>query len=232
MNIVAILAGGNGRRIGGDIPKQFLQIAGKSVIEYSMEAFQKHSDIDEIVLVVPSTYISKCKIYQYIYPKISAIIQGGDERYLSTLAVLNHYSKKNEDILILHDAARPMINKKMIDRMLISLKTYNAAIVAVKSTDTIVQSHDKKVINAIFDRSSLFNVQTPQAFTFSVLRKAFELALQDKGFNATDDSAIVFNYLPNEPVAIIEGSTLNIKLTYPEDFLFLEKYIQSKNENS
>ena len=227
MNIAAILAGGSGKRLGGDIPKQFLPLAGKPLIEYSLEAFQQHNAIDEIVLVVPFDFIAKCEIFKYMFPKISAVIQGGEERHLSTLAVLNHYSEKEDDTLILHDAARPMLDQRMISDTIEKMQTYRAATVVVKTTDTIIQSNNKQYISGIFNRSTMFNVQTPQAFKFSVLRKAFQLAIQDKAFQVTDDSAVVFTYLPDEKIAIVEGSLLNIKLTYLEDFSFLEKHIQS-----
>lgn len=195
MNIAAILAGGCSKRLGGSIPKQFMPLAGKPVIEYSIQTFQQHPFIDEIVLVVPLNYISKCEILKTKYNKISAIIQGGEKRYLSTLAVLNKYTDNEEDTIVLHDAARPMIEKQMISNLLEAMHTYKAATLVVKTTDTIIQSKNNQIISEIFDRSTLFNVQTPQAFKLSVLRKAFQLALQDINFQATDDSSVVFTYI-------------------------------------
>lgn len=227
MNIAAILAGGSGKRFGGSIPKQFALLAGKPVIEYSLDAFQQHNQIDKIVLVVPLIYIPKCKTYEKEYDKLSAVIQGGDERYLSTLAVLDYFADKNDDTLILHDAARPVIEEPIISKLIETMDTYHAATVAIKTVDTIIQSKNHQVISGVFDRSELFNVQTPQAFRFSVLRKAYQLALQNKYFQASDDSSIIFKYLPNEPIAIVEGNPLNIKLTYPHDFSLLEKHFLS-----
>jgi 2-C-methyl-D-erythritol 4-phosphate cytidylyltransferase len=227
MNIAAILAGGSGKRFGGSIPKQFALLAGKPVIEYSLDAFQQHAQIDEIVLVVPLNYISKCETYRKKYHKLTAVINGGAERYLSTLAVLDYFADKKNEILILHDAARPFIEEATISKLIATMDSYHAATLAIKTVDTIIQSKKHQIISSVLDRSELFNVQTPQAFRFSVLRKAFQLALQNKYFQASDDSSIVFKYLPDEPVAIVEGNPLNIKLTYPHDFYLFEKYFLS-----
>lgn len=232
MNIAAVLAGGSGIRFGEALPKQFMLLSGKAVVEYSLEVFQNHPDIDEIVLVAPSDYMSICEKYKKEFSKLSKIIQGGSERYFSTLAVLNEYRERKEDTLILHDAARPMINTTMIDNVLKALKEHNAAIVAVPATDTIIQSSKDKIVSNMLDRSTLYNVQTPQAFKLSVLQNAYALALKDASFHATDDSAVVFNYLIDEKIAIVEGDVLHIKLTYKSDFLFLENLIQLKKERN
>lgn len=232
MNIAAILAGGTGARFGGDIPKQFMLLAGKTLIEYSLEAFQQHPLIDEIVIVVPSMYISTCEKYKQNYSKLQKIIAGGKERYHSTLAVLSAYKAYTEATIILHDGVRPMISQKMISDILSALHTYNAATLAVKTTDTIIQSSENNVVNGILDRSALWNVQTPQAFKLSVLQQAFELALKDPNFHATDDSAFVFNYLKQEKIAIVEGDVSHIKLTYPSDVMYIEKLLLSKQENN
>ncbi len=227
MNIAAILAGGSGKRFGENTPKQFLALNGKLVIEYSIEVFQQHADIDEIILVVPSDYVSKCTIFTAKYSKVKTVIQGGSERYLSTLAVLDYYKNNDQDILILHDAARPMISQLIISNILKVMQSHQAATVAVETTDTIIQSLDNQTISNVFDRSTLFNVQTPQAFRMSVLKNAFQIAMQHADFKATDDTAIVFNYLPKEKIAIVKGCPTNIKLTHLKDLRWLEKYMDS-----
>ncbi|MBP7102816.1 MAG: 2-C-methyl-D-erythritol 4-phosphate cytidylyltransferase [Bacteroidales bacterium] len=232
MNIAAILAGGTGVRFGGDIPKQFISLAGKTLIEYSIEAFQQHPLIDEIVIVVPSMYISKCEKYKQNYSKLQKIVAGGKERYHSTLAVLSAYKTYKEANIILHDGVRPLITQQMINDVVSALHKYNAATLAVKTTDTIIQSSENNVVNGILDRSALWNVQTPQAFKLSVLQQAFELALKDSNFHATDDSAVVFNYLKSEKIAIVEGDVSHIKLTYPSDVLYAEKLLLSKLKNN
>lgn len=232
MNIAAILAGGTGVRFGGEIPKQFMLLAGKTVIEYSLDAFQQHPLIDEIVLVVPSIYISKCEKFKVNYSKLKKIVAGGKERYLSTLAVLSTYKTYKEANIILHDGVRPMITQKMISDVLTALHTYNAATLAVKTTDTILQATENNVVNGILDRSALWNVQTPQAFKLSLLKQAFELALKDKNFHPTDDSAVVFNYFKQEKIAIVEGDVLHIKMTYPSDVLYMEKLLLFKQKNN
>ncbi|NLK56218.1 MAG: 2-C-methyl-D-erythritol 4-phosphate cytidylyltransferase [Bacteroidales bacterium] len=228
--IAAILAGGVGKRLNSELPKQFMLLAGKPMIVYSLEAFQHHSAIDEIALVVPSDYVNKCEIYKKDFSKLTHIIAGGEERYLSTLAVLNTYQNNTEDLIILHDAARPMVTVKMIDEIINALKDHKAATVAIKTTDTIVQSLNHATISGTFDRSTLYNVQTPQAFKISVLKQAYQLALKDPCFIATDDTAVVFNYLPDEKIAIVAGSPYHIKLTYQEDIQLMEEYMRKKNK--
>ncbi len=226
--IAAILAGGVGKRLKNELPKQFMLLAGKPILNYSLEAFQAHAAIDEIVLVLPTDYIDKGETYKKKFSKLIHIVEGGAERYLSTLAVLNKYEKNNENYILLHDAARPMLTSTMIEKIINALKDYNAATIAIKTTDTIIQSYNHLTINAVFDRTTLYNIQTPQAFKISLLKQAYQIALKDLSFPLTDDTAVIFNYLPNEKIAIIEGNANHIKITYKEDIALLEQYIEKK----
>ena len=226
-HIAAVLAGGSGQRFGGNTPKQFLELNGKPLIDHSIEVFQIHPDIDEIILVVPKDYIAAMEYYKTAYSKVKKIVAGGKERYQSSLAVIQAYEDHNNINMLLHDAARPMITQKMISDVIAALKDYMAVIVVVPSTDTIIQSKKGKVVNAVFNRLIMYQVQTPQGFRLSVLHKAFALALQDPDFRVTDDGSVVFNYLPHEPVAIVKGDPLHTKITYPHDFKLMEVLLRS-----
>ena len=231
-NIAIILAGGIGQRLGESIPKQFLKVAGKKVIEHTLDVFQNHPQIDEIAVVVHPHHISEVETLSIRnnYTKLKKILRGGEERYYSSLAAINAYDTNVEDVnLIFHDAVRPLVNNRIISDCISALKTYNAVDVVVKTTDTIIQVNDTNCISGIPIREHLRNGQTPQAFKLSIIKQAYELALKDPKFKTTDDCGVVYKYLPEEPIRIIEGEQFNMKLTYKEDLFLLDKLFQLRS---
>lgn len=230
-NIAVILAGGTGRRLGDPVPKQFLKVAGKKVIEHTLDVFQNHSLIDEIAVVSHPHHVSEVEtlLIKNHYTKLKKILQGGKERYHSSLAAISAYDMGEEINLIFHDAVRPLVNDRIISDCISALETYNAVDVAIKTTDTIIQTDDTNCISGIPAREHLRNGQTPQAFKLSVIKRAYELALQDPEFKTTDDCGVVYKYLPEESVRIIEGEQFNMKLTYKEDLFLLDKLFQLRS---
>lgn len=230
-NIAIILAGGSGKRLGADTPKQFLKVAGKKVIEHTLDVFQNHSLIDEIAVVSHPHYISEVEslLIKNHYTKLKKILHGGEERYSSSLAAIHAYDQEEEVNLIFHDAVRPLVNDRIISSCIQALTNYNAVDVAIKTTDTIIQANPKNCISGIPVREHLRNGQTPQAFKLSTIKKAYALALQDPNFKTTDDCGVVYKYLPNEPVYIVEGEQFNMKLTYKEDLFLLDKLFQLRS---
>lgn len=229
-NIAIILAGGSGRRVGGELPKQFLHIAGQTVLEYSLAAFQNNKYIDEIVLVTNPAFTEEtANIAQNgKFPKVSKILNGGKERYHSTLSALQVF-RSEECNLIIHDAVRPLVSDRIISENIYALKEYDACTTAVRSTDTILQSDlSHQYVEQIPDRDFLYNVQTPQSFKKDTLQRAYELAKQDPNFQSTDDCGVVRRYMPGTRIRIIEGSSSNIKLTYPEDIALIERLLGLK----
>lgn len=229
-NIAIILAGGSGRRVGGELPKQFLHIAGQTVLEHSLAAFQNNKYIDEIVLVTNPAFTEEtAKIAQNgNFPKVSKILNGGKERYHSTLSALQAF-RSEECNLIIHDAVRPLVSDRIISENIYALKEYDACTTAIKSTDTILQSDlSHQYVEQIPDRDFLYNVQTPQAFKKDTLQQAYNLARQDPNFQSTDDCGVVRKYMPGTRIRIIEGSPSNIKLTYPEDIVLIERLLSLK----
>lgn len=229
-NIAVILAGGVGRRLGDTVPKQFLKVAGKQVIEHTLDAFQNHPQIDEIAVVSHSDFVSQVEhiAVKNNYSKLKKILQGGEERYRSSLAAIRAYDGPEEVNLVFHDAVRPLVNDRIISDCIRALETYRAVDVAIRTTDTIIQVDEKEYITGIPARAQLRNGQTPQAFRLSTIKRAYELALQDPGFKTTDDCGVVLKYLPDEPVYVVEGEQFNIKLTYKEDLFLLDKLFQLK----
>lgn len=231
MNIAVILAGGSGSRLGGLLPKQFIKVCGKSLLEYSIEAFESHPQIDRIVIVIKEEYISQVHllINQNNYKKISNVISGGSERYESSMSALKT-CKNDDDILLFHDCARPMVSHRIITDCLSEMRHYDAVSVAVKTSDTIYVSTSDCKISSIPPRSTLLNAQTPQCFRAGLIRTAYHKALQDPAFQPTDDCSVVFRYLPGVPIQIVEGEVSNIKITYKEDLLTMTRMIEERRE--
>ena len=225
-NIAVILAGGSGQRFGSALPKQFLPLAGKTVIEHSVEAFERCAAIDEIAVVMHPDYLPQMQeiINRNGWKKVQKLLPGGSERHLSTLSAINAYDGVSEANLIFHDAARPAVSQRIVNETVVALKTHSAVAVAVPATDTVFEvSDDGRFIERIPLRARLRNAQTPQAFRLSVIREAYRKALQDPHFTSTDDCGVLFRYCPDVPIFIVPGEVSNMKLTYFEDLAILEK---------
>lgn len=232
-NIAVILAGGSGSRMGmgNDIPKQFMKVAGKKVIEHTIDVFEACPFIDEICIVSKSDFVNDVEnlVVANQYKKVKKILHGGKERYHSSLAAINAYTDDSINLLF-HDAVRPLVNQRIIADCVEALKHYNAVDVAVKTTDTIISVDENECIDFIPDRTKLRNGQTPQCFKLGTIRKAYELALADPNFTTTDDCGTVRRYLPNEPIYVVNGDNSNMKLTYVEDLFLLDKLFQLRTQ--
>lgn len=231
-NIAVILAGGTGSRLGASTPKQFFKVAGKMVIEHTIDVFNHHPLIDEIAVVIHPDYENMMEeiVLKNQWQKVKKILKGGNERYQSSLSAIKAYNHQPGTNLIFHDAVRPLINPQIIDEVVLALNKYNAVDVAVPATDTIIQVNDSgNEITNIPNRNYLRRGQTPQAFKLSVIEKAYELALQDPQFVCTDDCGTVIKYMPNEPVFVVTGAESNMKLTYKEDTFLMDKLFQLRS---
>ena len=231
-NIAVILAGGTGSRLGSSAPKQIFKVAGKMVIEHTIDVFNHHPLIDEIAVVIHPDYENMMEeiVLKNQWQKVKKILKGGSERYQSSLSAIKAYNHQPDTNLIFHDAVRPLINPQIIDEVVFALKKYNAVDVAVAATDTIIQVNDSgNEITSIPNRNFLRRGQTPQAFKLSVIEKAYEYALQDPEFVCTDDCGTVIKYLPEEPVFVVRGAESNMKLTYKEDTFLMDKLFQLRS---
>lgn len=228
-NIAVILAGGSGVRLGNDIPKQFMKVAGKMIVEHTIEVFQNNKNIDEICIICNQNYLHLISdlVNKNKFDKVKKVLTGGKERNDSSLAAINAFE---DDVnLIFHDAVRPLVNDRIINDVISALSEYDAIDVAIPSTDTIIQS-DSNFIDMIPVRSKLLNGQTPQAFKSRLLKKAYNIATLDPDFIATDDCGVVKKYLPNVDIFIVQGEQFNMKLTHKEDLFLLDKLFQLKSE--
>ncbi|WP_109406997.1 bifunctional cytidylyltransferase/SDR family oxidoreductase [Proteus faecis] len=225
-NIAVILASGTGSRFESKIPKQFVKLAGKPVIQYTIEAFENCSAIDEIYVVTKEDYIDL--VYEITnkneLKKISKVISGGKERYDSTWAAINATPEENCN-LIIHDAVRPFISEKIINDCIAALVKYNAVDVVVDAVDTIVEV-DGNFISNIPDRRKLKRGQTPQAFKRDTLKDAYNKFFLDPQKAASDDCGIVLKYLKEEKIYTINGAESNFKLTHQQDLYLADNIIK------
>ena len=230
-NIAVILASGTGSRFESRIPKQFVKLAGKPVIQYTIEAFENCNAIDEIIIVSKDEYIDF--IYEIAtkneFKKISKVISGGKERYDSTWAALMAAPDENCN-LIIHDAVRPFVSERIINDCISALLTYNAVDVVVDAVDTIVEVKNNFIKN-IPDRRYLKRGQTPQAFKKYTLLDAYNKFLNDPNKAASDDCGIVQKYLTTEGIYTVLGSESNFKLTHPQDLYLADNLIKDGLNN-
>ncbi len=223
--VAVILAAGSGSRTGLSTPKQFLPLGGKTVLEHSVQTFHDHPGIDQVVIVTSTEFIPKVQdmVKADNWTKVTAVLPGGKERFDSSLAAVRHFSGNPDLVMLFHDAARPLVSARIISDTLKAMKTFNAVDVAIPAVDTIVQCDAAgSVMESIQNRNLLWRMQTPQGFRRKTIAKAYEVALKDPGFTATDDCGTVLRYLPDEKVGIVRGSERNIKLTYADDLPLLE----------
>jgi 2-C-methyl-D-erythritol 4-phosphate cytidylyltransferase len=228
-----ILAGGNGVRAAFGSPKQLVKLGGRPMIAHALERFQTHPGIDEIAIVTNSACIHEIEaiVSRNRLTKVRCVLLGGEERYESSLAAIRAYAgnELRDDLLMLfHDAVRPLVSHAIISRVISALEHYGAVDTAVAATDTVVLADPAtNTIREIPDRRLVRLGQTPQGFHYDVIRRAYEKALLDPAFRTTDDCGVVARYLPEQKVYIVDGESSNLKLTYADDLMVLDKFMQS-----
>jgi len=227
---VIILAAGSSSRIGYDIPKQFIKIAGKMIIEHTIEIFERHEKIDEIYLGVNSDYLEfmTAVTEKNRYRKIKKIYAGGKTRKESSKKGIDFIKDEDANVLI-HDAVRPFVSDRIISECIRALDTHQAVDVAIPSSDTIIEITEKAFVQNIPNRRFLMRGQTPQAFRQQVIKKAHQLAELSPEVEATDDCGLVLKYSLAD-IYVIKGEEQNIKVTYAEDVFLADKIFQLKSE--
>ena len=223
--VAIILAAGSGSRMHSKIKKQFLKLGEYPVLYYSLTCFEKSSKVDEIILVTSKEDMEFCRkeiVDFYEFSKVKAIIEGGNERYLSVYEGLKKC--QDCDYVLIHDGARPFVNQKMIEDSIEQVKKTGACIVGVPVKDTIKKVDESGWIKDTPDRQALWNVQTPQTFAYSLIKKAYDKAIEMKNRRFTDD-AMVVESLGEASIKMILGSYKNIKITTIEDLQIAEMYL-------
>ncbi|EFB3351619.1 bifunctional cytidylyltransferase/SDR family oxidoreductase [Escherichia coli] len=234
-NIAVILSGGMGSRFGGTLPKQFTKLAGKAVIEYTVEAFEKSLNIDEIIIVSHPSYVDL--IWKFVkknqWKKVTKVFNGGKERFDSTYSALQGLEgEDNNSNILLHDAVRPLINESIINNCIDALRNFEAVDVVIPSADTLVEVYDDGCISNIPNRAIMRRGQTPQAFKLGTLKQAYQRAINAQRFSFTCDCGVVRSMVPGVRVATVVGAESNMKVTHPIDLFIAEKLLQEANKIS
>ncbi|WP_246945469.1 2-C-methyl-D-erythritol 4-phosphate cytidylyltransferase [Bacillus pinisoli] len=222
---VIIPAAGQGKRMRAEQNKQFILLGDRPVIIHTLSVFDQDVNCTEIILVINNTEIETFKklIKDYHIKKVIHFVSGGEERQHSVYNGLKQISSTNELVLV-HDGARPFITIDKIHNLIKEASQSGAAILAVPVKDTIKRAENGIVAETV-ERSSLWSVQTPQAFHVPLLVEAYEEAFHNQ-FVGTDDASLVENL--NKPVSIVNGDYDNIKLTTPEDLLYGEAILRKR----
>ena len=205
MNSAVIVAGGSSTRFGGDIPKQFIQINGREILDYSVSTFSAHSLIDEVVIVCHKNWMDHVSTN---YPDCN-VIEGGGVRQDSSLNGVNAVSNKAENVLI-HDAARPLVTGQIITECLSALKDADGSAPILEPSNSLVKWDGKSAI--FVDRSEIHFMQTPQCFKKDIITDALK-----SNITGTDEVGLVLRACPDAKLKFVCGSHSNIKITTPLD---------------
>ena len=224
-NTAIVLAAGQGKRMHSKVQKQFLEIQGYPVLYYSLRCFQESPLIQDIILVTGEESISYCKeeiVQKYGFTKVSAVIPGGKERYDSVYAGLCEC--RDCEYVLIHDGARPFVTEEILKRGLQKVKETGACVIGMPSKDTVKLSDEEGYVKETPNRKCVWTIQTPQIFSYSLIREAHD-SIRQKDMSKITDDAIVVEQETGAKVALAEGSYQNIKITTPEDLGVAELFL-------
>jgi 2-C-methyl-D-erythritol 4-phosphate cytidylyltransferase len=226
--------------MGLEIPKQLVKIAGKPIMQHTLQVFQSAPQIDEIIVAMTPGFTAEAEaiVAAAGCTKVSRVIEGGATRTETTMRAIEAISLNTPEANVLfHDAVRPFIDHRVIEDCVTALERYEAVDVAIPSADTIIKVDDYggTVIKDVPRRDLLRRGQTPQCFRLSTIRDAYDLALADPDFiggkvSATDDCSVVLRYLPDVPIVVVPGSEQNMKVTHPVDVFLADKLFQLSSQ--
>jgi len=218
---VGVLAGGMGVRAGGNLPKTFRAVLGKPLITYCLEAFDRLPEVQALRVAVPPEYGSLLEEILELHPVrcFRGWVAGGNSRARSALAVLRALEADGPEVVLLHDAARPLFEAEEVRALIAALQRNDGAILAARSVDTLWKVDEEGRLVEPADRRSLVRALTPQAFPYVLIREAYEKGLAE-GFEGTDDASYVRAL--GGRVAWVPGTSKNLKVTFEEDFALLE----------
>jgi 2-C-methyl-D-erythritol 4-phosphate cytidylyltransferase len=218
-----VAAAGFGVRMGNSIPKPYLLLAGKPILAHTLGVFEKINEIQEVALVVHPEELDYCQekvISPYGFKKVLRLVPGGKERQDSVYNALK--ALKNEDeleIVLVHDGVRPFFTGEMVRRLIQAARSHGGAILGLPAQDTLKTVTAEGEVRQTLERRDIWQIQTPQAFQAPLLRRAFVEAYS-RDFYGTDEASLVEQL--NQPVLVIPGSPLNLKITTPDDLELAE----------
>jgi len=222
-----VLAGGRGKRMESDVQKQYMELLGRPLIYYSLAAFEE-SDVDNVVLVTGAGEEEYCRkeiIEAYGFRKVSAVVPGGKERYHSVYEGLK--AAADSDYVLIHDGARPCVTPQIIRAAIDGAVKDDACVIGMPVKDTIKIADADEYAYMTPDRSRLWLIQTPQAFHYDLVMKAYTCLFQDeKNLKGITDDAMVVEYFTSHMVKMVMGDYNNIKITTPEDYELAESILR------
>lgn len=233
-NITAavVLAGGSGKRMGSSVPKQYMDLCGRPMLTYCLEAFEK-SCVDQIILVTGQEEIEYCReeiVKKWGFQKVAAIVAGGKERYHSVYEGLKALDSCG--YVLIHDGARPLISPAIIERAKEGAAKYQACVVGMPVKDTIKVADEESFACSTPDRSRLWQIQTPQAFSYELIRRAYDRIMTDERLQrGLTDDAMAVERTEKIRVKLIYGSYENLKITTPEDLYIAEFFLSQRRRN-
>ena len=227
-----VLAAGVGSRMKSEKAKQFLEVAGHEVLYYSLRTFDEHPEVDAIVLVTKEEFAEHCRkelVERYRFAKVQDICIGGKERYDSVYQGLSAIEAEENDIVLIHDGARPFVTAEMISASIACARECGACTVGVPAKDTIKIVDADRYGAETPERKFVYQIQTPQTFQVPLLRRAYEMMYEAKrngdNRNITDDTMLVEQYTGTR-CKVVEGAYENIKITTPEDMAIAEIFVE------
>lgn len=230
MNIAIVFAGGSGSRMNTKSkPKQFLELHGKPILAYTLEAFNNHSEIDGIILVILEEWIAYCKemIDRFHFSKIKAVISGGNSAFSSQRNGLLEADKLfgPGSIVLIHDGVRPLVDEETISKNIESVKAHGTAITVTPAIETITVKTDSGKVGQIIERSKVEMARAPQSFYLEDILEAHKKAA-DEGLTFIDSASMMQYY--GYPLYTVEGSPENIKITTPNDFYTFRALVDAR----
>lgn len=225
-----VLSAGQGKRMGTSIQKQYIELKGKPIVYYALEAFQNSALIDEIIMVVGKGQEEYCRkeiVEKYHLDKVREITEGGAERYDSVYSGLQRV--RHDGYVLIHDGARPFVTEAVIQRIYDAVCNYPTCVVGMPVKDTIKIVDKEKYTKETPNRSFVWQIQTPQAFDILLIRDAYEKFMQSEQKNITDDAMVVESVLGMKS-KLVEGSYENIKITTPEDLEIAEVFLKRREK--
>lgn len=229
-----VLAAGAGKRMQSTVAKQYILLKDKPILWYALQAFEKSDVIQKIILVVGEGEISYCQqeiVEKYGFSKVTGVIQGGTERYLSVWEGLKCLEPTEGNYVFIHDGARPFVDEEIIRGAYDAVKEFGACVVGMPVKDTIKVADANGFAARTPDRNTLWAVQTPQVFEEKLIYEAYKQLIAnlsewlEKGLNITDD-AMVLETVMKKKVKLVKGSYENIKITTPEDIFVAESFLK------
>lgn len=227
-NIAIIVSGGSGTRLGSAVPKQYIEVNGKTILQYCIENFLNHTRITHIVVVVHTDYIDTvAQLIAHYNSKPVVLATGGEHRYHSVFAGLQRAAQIDAEAnVLIHDAVRASTGEQIISNVVDALANYEAACPVTPVPDSLIQLNDGRTPQHM-NRNSIKIVQTPQGFRLPSILFAYHEFLKEQSFIPTDDSSLYLRYAFHPDIVLTEGHTDNFKITYPSDILKFKVLIEA-----